>query len=166
MAAPPSSPDVFLEALDEPALIVDDGRTVAANRAALALLGDSIIESDIRIALRHPQALRAVLAGKSTEVAIIGLGSADRPWLLSVRPFGGDRLLIRLADRAAAIAAERMRVDFVANASHELRTPLATISGFAETLAEDWPARRGCACPLRRDDPQRSRAGCFGLSKI
>ncbi len=42
-------------------------------------------------------------------------------------------------DRSAAIAAERMRVDFVANASHELRTPLATISGFAETLAEEGP---------------------------
>jgi two-component system phosphate regulon sensor histidine kinase PhoR len=40
------------------------------------------------------------------------------------------------------VAAERMRVDFVANASHELRTPLSTISGYAETLAEesDLPA--------------------------
>ncbi|PZP19624.1 MAG: ATPase, partial [Sphingomonas hengshuiensis] len=33
--------------------------------------------------------------------------------------------------------AERMRVDFVANASHELRTPLASILGFVETLSDD-----------------------------
>src|SRR5207247_5957300 len=38
--------------------------------------------------------------------------------------------------------AEKMRVDFVANASHELRTPLSTVLGYAETLAEesDLPA--------------------------
>src|SRR5690349_12545441 len=45
--------------------------------------------------------------------------------------------LVRLMDQSAGQAAERMRVDFVANASHELRTPLATIVGYAETLAED-----------------------------
>ena len=38
---------------------------------------------------------------------------------------------------SAGRAAERMRVDFVANASHELRTPLATIVGYAETLADE-----------------------------
>ncbi|RZM09543.1 MAG: ATPase, partial [Sphingomonas sp.] len=37
----------------------------------------------------------------------------------------------------AHVAAERMRVDFVANASHELRTPLASIIGYAETLADE-----------------------------
>ena len=40
---------------------------------------------------------------------------------------------MRLVDQSAGRAAERMRVDFVANASHELRTPLATIAGYAET---------------------------------
>src|SRR5205814_1245273 len=35
------------------------------------------------------------------------------------------------------VSAEKMRVDFVANASHELRTPLSTILGYAETLADD-----------------------------
>ena len=139
MAVPPLSPNALLEALDEPALIVGAGRTLAANAAARALLGESIVDRDIRIAIRHPQALRAVLAGKRADVAVIGLGSAERPWQLSVRPFGRGSALIRLTDRAATIAAERMRVDFVANASHELRTPLATISGFAETLAEDGP---------------------------
>jgi two-component system phosphate regulon sensor histidine kinase PhoR len=40
-------------------------------------------------------------------------------------------------DTADLVAAEKMRVDFVANASHELRTPLSTIGGYAETLAEE-----------------------------
>ncbi|MEP7315932.1 MAG: ATP-binding protein [Sphingomicrobium sp.] len=139
MTVPPLTPSAFLEALDEPALIVGGGRTLAANAAARALLGESIVDRDIRIAIRHPQALLSVLAGKRADVAVIGLGSAERPWQLSVRPLGLDSVLIRLTDRSTAIAAERMRVDFVANASHELRTPLATISGFAETLAEDGP---------------------------
>jgi two-component system phosphate regulon sensor histidine kinase PhoR len=43
-----------------------------------------------------------------------------------------------LADRSGTQAAEKMRVDFVANASHELLTPLAAVKGFIETL--DDPA--------------------------
>ena len=139
MSVPTPISEALLEALDEPALIVGGGRTLAANEAARSLLGESIVGRDVRIAIRHPQALQAVLAGRRNDVAVVGLGSAERPWQLSVRPFGKGSALIRLADRSAAIAAERMRVDFVANASHELRTPLATISGFAETLAEDGP---------------------------
>ena len=110
----------------EPALIVGGGRTLAANAAARALLGESIVDRDVRIAIRHPQALQSVLAGKRADVAVIGLGSAERPWQLSVRPFGRDSVLIRLIDRSATIAAERMRVDFVANATR-IAHPLATI---------------------------------------
>ena len=143
MATQPLSVFTMIEALDEPALIVGDGRTLAANAAARALLGESIVGRDVRIAIRHPQALQAVLADKSADVAVIGLGNAQRPWQLSVRPVAPRVALVRLTDRSATVAAERMRVDFVANASHELRTPLATISGFAETLAEDGPLEDG-----------------------
>ncbi|WP_309603531.1 ATP-binding protein [Sphingomonas sp.] len=137
------SANALIEALDEPALIFGGGRTIAANKAARALLGESILDRDIRIAIRHPQALRAVLAGRSVDLAVVGLGGAQRPWNLSVRPIANGHCMLRLTDRSSAIAAERMRVDFVANASHELRTPLATISGFAETLAEDGPLEDG-----------------------
>ena len=149
MALPSLTASNLIEALGEPALIIGGGRTLAANRAARDLLGETIVGSDVRLAIRHPQALQAILAAQPIDLSVVGLGSAERPWQLSVRPIARGGCLVRLADRSVAVAAERMRVDFVANASHELRTPLATISGFAETLAEDGPI----------DDQARSRFG-------
>ena len=162
----------FIEALDEPALIVGNGRTIAANAAARALLGEAIVDRDLRIAIRHPQALAAILAGRTTEVAVVGLGGADRPWHLSVKPVAEGQCVVRLIDRSSMIAAERMRVDFVANASHELRTPLATISGFAETLAEDDPiddrSRRKFGATIHAESARMLRIieDLMGLSRI
>src|SRR5690606_2671109 len=48
---------------------------------------------------------------------------------------GGARI-VHLSDSTGAHAADRIRVDFVANASHELRPPLASILGFVETQAD------------------------------
>lgn len=127
----------LIGALDEPALIIENSRTVAANAAARALLGGYIEGADIRFAIRHPEALRSILAQQTADLELVGIGSADRPWLLKVRPIAGKMTVVRLVDQSAGRAAERMRVDFVANASHELRTPLATIAGYAETLAEE-----------------------------
>ena len=127
----------LIGALDEPALIIENSRTVAANAAARILLGDHIEDADLRFAIRHPEALRTILAQQTADLELVGIGSADRPWLLKVRPIAGKMTVVRLVDQSAGRAAERMRVDFVANASHELRTPLATIAGYAETLAEE-----------------------------
>ena len=126
----------FLDALDEPAMVIDRGIVRFANRAARDLLGAAIEGNDVRLAIRHPQALEHILPGAAGDVEITGIGQFGRPWTLSIRTIDNRTLLVRLIDRSAAIAAERMRVDFVANASHELRTPLSTILGYSETLAD------------------------------
>lgn len=139
----------ILDAIDEPALIVGSGKVRGANQAALALLGGAIQDRDLRFAIRHPLALDTILSGRRADLELIGIGAADRPWHLAVRPLPGGGTLVLLTDRSALRAAERMRTDFVANASHELRTPLATIIGYAETLGEEAPV----------DDETRSRFG-------
>jgi two-component system phosphate regulon sensor histidine kinase PhoR len=126
----------MIEALDEPSLLVQGTRVVAANDSARQLVGRGIEGRDVRLAIRHPAALEHILSGRSGDAEISGVGGAERPWGLSIRNVGRGLMLVRLTDRSAARAAEKMRVDFVANASHELRTPLATILGYAETLAE------------------------------
>ena len=148
MSKPDPLATAILDAIDEPALIVRNGKVEAANSAASGLLGGLIIGRDLRFAIRHPLALNSILAGRKADIELVGIGSADRPWTLSVRPFPGGAL-VHLADRSAVRSAERMRTDFVANASHELRTPLATIIGYAETLAEDGPV----------DEAMRARFG-------
>lgn len=128
----------LLNALPDPAMLIRDGRVISANTAAGSLLGGHIVGEDVRTAIRHPAASE-YLTGRSGAVddrgiELVGLGGRDQRWSMRVGDLGDGRSLILLADRTAAHAAERMRVDFVANASHELRTPLAAILGFIETL--------------------------------
>lgn len=127
----------LLDALEEPALLIEQEQTVAANAAARDLLGGDIAGQNVRLAIRQPQALQAILSGQPLDLEVSGIGGIERSWGLQVRSVGRGLTFVRLADRSALRAAEKMRVDFVANASHELRTPLATIIGYAETLAED-----------------------------
>jgi len=126
----------LLEAIEEPALIVEREQVRLANAPARALLGQAIEGSDVRLAIRHPQALEFVLDGKPGEIDFTGAGAVGRPWTLSLRPIDGNSLLLRLIDRSAVHAAEKLRVDFVANASHELKTPLTAVLGYAESLED------------------------------
>ena len=133
----------LLRAVDEPMLIVRERRVIAANEAARTLLGEHIEGSDVRLALRHPAAAERLAGAGEPEpdpqsrVELVGLGEAERPWVMTVTKLRDGSRLVRLTDQSAARAAEQMRADFVANASHELRTPLATIIGFVETLQDE-----------------------------
>ncbi|MBA2936126.1 ATPase [Sphingomonas sp. CGMCC 1.13654] len=141
-APPPARPAPKLEdllgAVDDPLLLVEGRQVMRANAAAIRVLGEHVVGEDVRVAIRHPVAAE-LLAGESHlegSVELIGLGAADRHWLLSIQPLGQGAKLVRLSDRTATRASERIRVDFVANASHELRTPLASLIGFIETLED------------------------------
>jgi two-component system phosphate regulon sensor histidine kinase PhoR len=142
--APPRVPQVedLLGAVDDPLMLVEGRQVKRANAAAIRVLGEHVVGEDVRVAIRHPAATEILTrdihgdAHEGGSVELIGLGAADRHWILSVQPLGADARLVRLSDRTATRASERIRVDFVANASHELRTPLASLIGFIETLED------------------------------
>lgn len=148
----------LINAMEEPALIVEGGTVMLANSAARELLGNRVQGGDVRLAIRHPQALEHILDHRSGELEVAGIAAPGRPWRLSIRELDETAVLVRMIDRSDTVAAERMRVDFVANASHELRTPLSTIGGYAETLAEedDLPAEtRSSFGRVIRDESRR-----------
>ena len=130
--------DDLLGALDEPLLLVEGRMVVRANAAAVAMLGEHMVGEDVRVAVRYPAATELLTreGNAAGSVEIIGIDHPDRHWTLSVQPLGPATRVVRLTDRTATRATERMRVDFVANASHELRTPLASLIGFIETLED------------------------------
>jgi two-component system phosphate regulon sensor histidine kinase PhoR len=128
-------------AMSESMLLIEGGRIVVANPPAKALLGQWIEGQDVRLAMRHPATVERLTRPFTPDtpieqIEVVGIGHADRRWLMTVAPLADGSRLVHLNDRSEAIAAERMRVDFVANASHELRTPLATVLGFIETLQD------------------------------
>jgi two-component system phosphate regulon sensor histidine kinase PhoR len=129
----------LLEGLSEASLIAVDGRVLASNAAARALLGAAIDGNAVDRVISHPVATEVLERNEgsdSHDVELTGIGNSRRHWLMRTAPIAGNAWLIRFVDRSEARAAEQMRVDFVANASHELRTPLSTLIGYAETLRE------------------------------
>ncbi len=141
---PPPAPDdsdrlqTVLDAVTDPLILLSEARVIHGNRAAHDLFGAQFEGQDIRLAIRHP-ALAALLGDtQATGIEeISGLGGSTRIWEVRIEAAGDNLRLIHMDDRSARHAAERARVDFVANASHELRTPLANISGYVETLTDD-----------------------------
>jgi two-component system phosphate regulon sensor histidine kinase PhoR len=127
----------LVDAFDEPALVVEGSIVRVANTPARELFGQRIEGRDVRLSIRHPQALDLILAHGTGEVDATGIVEPGRSWRLSIRRLSPDSAVVRMIDRSDAVSAEKMRVDFVANASHELRTPLSTVLGYAETLAEE-----------------------------
>ena len=134
----------LVEAMPEPAVIVGpDGRVCAANQPALRLLPGLKADEPLVLALRAPDVVdarrRVMVSGEVERVQWSERVPVERLFDVCVAPLAtADNevvaTLLTLRDLTELRRAERMRVDFIANASHELRTPLASLLGFIETL--------------------------------
>ncbi len=167
----------LLDASADPMLIVESARVVAANTAALQLLGNAIVGQNVALAFRHAGAIERLsdphAQHQGTPIRLTGIGLRDQIWDMRITSIGDNQKLVTLADRTSSQAAEKMRVDFVANASHELLTPLASVKGFIETLAEpeagDDPKTRNRFLKIMADETSRMQAlirDLMSLSRI
>lgn len=135
----------ILDALPDPVLLLDGRRrVVAANRAAVELLGEAIQGRDVCLILRQPgvqKVLKDTVAGhiKRGDAEFVIPTPVKRYYQLQVMRVPKDealsvRAVAALHELTALKGAESMRADFVANVSHELRSPLSSLTGFIETL--------------------------------
>ncbi len=146
----------FIDASTDAILIVENARVVASNQSARQLLGGNIVGQNVRVAFRHAGAIERLSDPEADHtghpIRLSGIGQQTQLWDMRIQSIGQGQKLVHLADRSGAQAAEKMRVDFVANASHELLTPLAAVKGFIETLDD----------PAAGDDPE-TRARFLGI---
>ncbi len=130
----------FIDASTDAILIVDNSKVTAANHFARQLLGTNIVSQNVRMAFRHAGAIERLsdpdINHTGHPIRLTGIGQQNQMWDMRIQSIGPGKKMVHLSDRSSAQAAEKMRVDFVANASHELLTPLAAIKGFIETLDE------------------------------
>jgi len=120
-----------------PVLVTEKGRITVANRAARKLLGKHILGQDMRVALRHPKAVKLLESNKSGFAQIRGLARRRDVWRLNKQLLSNGISVIELLNNTAEVDIGRAHTDFVANASHELRTPLASIIGYVETIQDE-----------------------------
>jgi two-component system, OmpR family, phosphate regulon sensor histidine kinase PhoR len=137
----------LLEALPDPALLIDkEGRIAGSNAAARRQLQFEAAGLFLTAILRHPDVLDAVQAaihdGATSTVEYETPAQVEEHTRCYVAPMSwGDEsaALMVFHDQTSRVNTERMRADFLANASHELRTPLASLTLLIETIS--GPAR-------------------------
>ncbi len=128
--------DLF-ELSEVPIVITRRDRVTVANAAARDLFGGHILEQDIRMTLRNPEALRLIEQRESGGATVSGLARRRDVWRINRKILPGNVAVLEFLNRTAEADIGRAHTDFVANASHELRTPLASIIGYVETLREE-----------------------------
>jgi two-component system phosphate regulon sensor histidine kinase PhoR len=144
--------DVFADALPEAAFVLDRRGVVRyANARAMSLFSIRIGEA-LTFRLRVPDlmsALDIVAHGGAPQRVEFAERVPTERWFAAwfARIADTDSVLLLITDMSEQRKADRVRVDFVANASHELRTPLASLAGFIETL--QGPARDDVAARTR-----------------
>ena len=127
----------LIEHSDTPILVTRRNRISIANAAARRLFGAHVIDQDIRMALRHPEAIALLERGESGSAVIRGLARRRDIWRVNRKDIDGELGVLEFINRTTEADISRAHTDFVANASHELRTPLAAIIGYVETLRDD-----------------------------
>src|SRR3954452_8304743 len=103
MAPPSRSERALLNALDEPALLVQGSAVILANAAARSLFGPRVESHDVRLAIRHPQALEQIIARRAGDLELGGIVDPGRSWLLQIRELNDELVLIRMIDRSDAV---------------------------------------------------------------
>jgi two-component system phosphate regulon sensor histidine kinase PhoR len=137
----------LLEALPDPALLVDEsGRIAGSNAAARRQMRFEMRGQYLSSILRQPDVLEAanaaIRAGETRTIEYETSTQVERHTRCYVSPmtWGHEHAaMLVFHDQTARFSTERMRADFLANASHELRTPLASLTLLIETIA--GPAR-------------------------
>lgn len=156
----PSVPATRAEALQEsvslicdPALALDpkDGRILAMNEPAVALLGDPAVLVGSSLDVIFPSEPERDLRGKLADVCttcwqrlgqyavILGSGSTRRLPIQGRVVYAFNRpsvvIVLRAAEADQALAAfARVQERLMSNISHELRTPLNVVMGFSELM--------------------------------
>ena len=167
----------ILKHLPLPLMLLNDrGYVEEFNEPAQLLFSHISISKPIDFIVRNNQVLqkiRQVSKGhfKTIETEMTLRESPNRHFAVLISQFStGDvqRIAVILIDRSAAIEAEKMRADFVANVSHELRTPLTSILGFVETLqgpaGEDNATRKKFLAILQQQSERMIRLVADQLS--
>jgi len=160
----------FVDAVPLPCVLVDRSeRILAANDAALAVLGPGLVGRNYITMLRAPALLDAIdgalrdMHERRTQY-LSNDGAQDTTFRVTCRfvaGLGADQaggVLVTLEDTTQVEQADLMRRDFVANVSHELRTPLTALMGFIETLrgsARDDAAARDRFLGIMEGEAQR-----------
>jgi two-component system phosphate regulon sensor histidine kinase PhoR len=161
-----------LDALPDPAILLDGSASVAAYNEKAAELFDNLRQGvPIASVSRDPDLLEAVGSVRNGQL-VRRVFLNDRVPLdrklechLASLPTEHDashsagQLLI-LKDLTEAARVQQLRSDFVAHASHELRTPLSSVIGFIETLqgpARDDPLARERFLGIMANQTQRMK---------
>lgn len=157
----------LIDGVPEAAIAIDmSDRVVAVNAPARDLFPALRPNDLLARSLRAPDVLNAVRRARASRAPVqatwLERVPVERFFKLNAAVMEGGEfepmMILTLCDLTEARRAERMRVDFVANASHELRTPLASLLGFIETLqgpARDDEEAREKFLAIMREQAQR-----------
>ncbi|MFM2410245.1 MAG: hypothetical protein RL481_1073, partial [Pseudomonadota bacterium] len=84
----------MLDLMARPAMLVHERRIEHANPAARTMLGMHIDGQDIRLALRHPDAVALVLGNQPGSVKITGLSTPGSLWEVTAHDLDRQRRLV------------------------------------------------------------------------